>query len=345
MKIVSVHEGIVPISSSIRNAWIDFSSMDCSIVAVVSDVIVDGKPLVGYGFNSNGRYSAGDILRRRIIPRLLAAPADEILNEDGTNFDPTKAWDFLMRNEKPGGHGERSVAVGVIDMALFDLAAKVAGQPLYRFLSDKYGDGQPDDSVFVYAAGGYYAPDKGLPELQDEMRRFLDLGYRVVKMKIGGAPLGEDLKRIESVLDVVGGDGQRLAVDVNGRFDLSRGPGVREGHRALQPVLVRGDRRPAGLRAERDGVRALQGPDRDRGEPVLPAGRPEPDPLRRDAPRPGHHPGRPRAELRAHRVPADPGHAAPARLVLPPLHPARRAPVLPAHRGRAQARRQRVLPR
>ena len=126
-----------------------------------------------------------------------------------------------MRNEKPGGHGERSVAVGVIDMALFDLAAKVAGQPLYRFLSDKYGDGQPDDSVFVYAAGGYYAPDKGLPELQDEMRRFLDLGYRVVKMKIGGAPLSEDLKRIESVLDVVGGDGQRLAVDVNGRFDLS----------------------------------------------------------------------------------------------------------------------------
>ena len=143
MKIVSVHEGIVPISSSIRNAWIDFSSMDCSIVAVVSDVIVDGKPLVGYGFNSNGRYSAGDILRRRIIPRLLAAPAEEILNEDGTNFDPTKAWDFLMRNEKPGGHGERSVAVGVIDMALFDLAAKVAGQPLYRFLSDKYGDGSP----------------------------------------------------------------------------------------------------------------------------------------------------------------------------------------------------------
>ena len=220
MKIVAVHEGIVPISSSIRNAWIDFSSMDCSIVAVVSDVIRDGKPLVGYGFNSNGRYSAGDILRRRIIPRLLDAPAEEILNEAGTNFDPTKAWDFLMRNEKPGGHGERSVAVGVIDMALFDLAAKVADQPLYRFLSENYGDGTVDDSVFVYAAGGYYAPNKGLPELQDEMRKFLDQGYRVVKMKIGGAPLSEDLKRIEAVIDVLGGDGSRLAVDVNGRFAL-----------------------------------------------------------------------------------------------------------------------------
>jgi len=220
VKIVSVHEGIVPISSSIRNAWIDFSSMDCSIVAVVSDVIRDGKPLVGYGFNSNGRYSAGDILRRRIIPRLLDAPAGEILNEAGTNFDPTKAWDFLMRNEKPGGHGERSVAVGVIDMALFDLAAKVADQPLYRFLSENYGDGTVDDSVFVYAAGGYYAPNKGLPELQDEMRTFLDQGYSVVKMKIGGASLSEDLKRIEAVIDVLDGDGSRLAVDVNGRFDL-----------------------------------------------------------------------------------------------------------------------------
>jgi L-alanine-DL-glutamate epimerase-like enolase superfamily enzyme len=220
MKIVAVHEGIVPISSSIRNAWIDFSSMDCSIVAVVSDVIRDGKPLVGYGFNSNGRYSAGDILRRRIIPRLLDAPAPEILNEAGTNVDPTRAWDFLMRNEKPGGHGERSVAVGVIDMALFDLAAKVADQPLYRFLSENYGDGTVDDSVFVYAAGGYYAPNKGLPELQDEMRKFLDQGYRVVKMKIGGAPLAEDLKRIEAVIDVLGGDGSRLAVDVNGRFAL-----------------------------------------------------------------------------------------------------------------------------
>jgi D(-)-tartrate dehydratase len=166
MKIVAIHEGTVPISSSIRNAWIDFSAMDCSIVAVVSDVVRDGKPLVGYGFNSNGRYSAGEILRRRIIPRLLDAPPSELVTDDGTSIDPAKAWDVMMRNEKPGGHGERSVAVGVIDMALFDLAAKIAGQPLYRFLSDRYGDGEPDESVFVYAAGGYYAPGKSLRDLQ-----------------------------------------------------------------------------------------------------------------------------------------------------------------------------------
>ncbi len=219
MRIVSAHEGVIPISSPMSNAFIDFSTMDCSVLALVSDVVVDGEPVVGYGFNSNGRYSAGEILRRRILPRLLEADPDSLLDEAGA-LSPSAAWDVMMRNEKPGGHGERSVAVGVVDMALHDLAAKVAGVPLHRWIADHYGDGGSDDSVFVYAAGGYYAPGKSLGDLQDEMRRFLDAGYEVVKMKIGGADLAEDLRRIEAVIEVLGGDGSRLAVDVNGRFDL-----------------------------------------------------------------------------------------------------------------------------
>jgi L-alanine-DL-glutamate epimerase-like enolase superfamily enzyme len=219
MRIVSAHEGVVPISSSMSNAFIDFSTMDCSVLALVSDVVVDGKPVVGYGFNSNGRYSAGEILRRRVLPRLLEADPDSLLDGDG-GLSPGAAWDVVMRNEKPGGHGERSVAVGVVDMALHDLAAKVAGVPLHRWIADHYGDGGSDESVFVYAAGGYYAPGKTLGDLQDEMRGFLDAGYEVVKMKIGGADLAEDLRRIEAVIEVLDGDGSRLAVDVNGRFDL-----------------------------------------------------------------------------------------------------------------------------
>ena len=219
MRIVSAHEGVIPISSPMSNAFIDFSTMDCSVLALVSDVVVDGEPVVGYGFNSNGRYSAGEILRRRVLPRLLEADPDSLLDEAGA-LSPSAAWDVMMSNEKPGGHGERSVAVGVVDMALHDLAAKVAGVPLHRWIADHYGDGGSDDSVFVYAAGGYYAPGKSLGDLQDEMRRFLDAGYEVVKMKIGGADLAEDLRRIEAVIEVLGGDGSRLAVDVNGRFDL-----------------------------------------------------------------------------------------------------------------------------
>jgi len=193
--------------------------MDCTIVALVSDVIVDGKPLVGYGFSSNGRYNATAILQNRMLPRLQAADPQDLLDEQG-ELSPEKAWAIMMSNEKPGGHGERSVAVGVMDMALHDLAAKAAGVPLYRWISDHYGDGAPDDDVFVYAAGGYYAPGKSYSDLQDEMKGFLDGGYEVVKMKIGGADLAEDCRRIEAVLDVVGGRGDRLMVDVNGKFDL-----------------------------------------------------------------------------------------------------------------------------
>ncbi|MEC3957824.1 mandelate racemase/muconate lactonizing enzyme family protein [Nocardia sp. CDC153] len=235
-RILAIHEGTVPISSSMSNAFIDFSAMDCSIVAVVSDVVRDGRPVIGYGFNSNGRYSAGEILRRRVIPRLLAADPEHLLTADGLAIDPVKAWDVMTRNEKPGGHGERSVAVGVVDMALHDLAAKLAGLPLYRWLSRHYDLGEPDEDVFVYAAGGYYSPGKGLIQLQDEMRAFLDQGYDVVKMKIGGADLAEDLKRVEAVLDVLGGDGSRLAVDANGRFDLET---ALDYGRALAPYRLR----------------------------------------------------------------------------------------------------------
>jgi D(-)-tartrate dehydratase len=182
-------------------------------------VIRNGRPLIGYGFNSNGRYSQSCIIRRRLAPRILGATPSELLDIEETNLDPARILDVMMRNEKPGGHGERSVAVGAIDMAVADLAAKIADVPLWRWLSDRYGDGQPDETVAVYAAGGYYFPGKGLAQLQDEIRGFLDEGYTRVKIKIGGTSLAEDLDRIEAVLAIVG-DGSKLAVDANGRFDI-----------------------------------------------------------------------------------------------------------------------------
>jgi len=219
MRIVDVREQAISLRSEIRNAAISFAEMDTSAVALITDVIRDGKPVVGFGFNSNGRYSASGILQRRLIPRLLAAEPVDLLDDAGTNFEPRRIWDALLANEKPGGHGERPVAVGAIDMAVFDLVAKIAEQPLYRYLADRYGDGQPDADVFVYAAGGYYYPDEDLGRLVAEMSGYLESGYTVVKMKIGGAPLSADLRRIEAVLEVVGA-GSKLAVDANGRFDL-----------------------------------------------------------------------------------------------------------------------------
>jgi L-alanine-DL-glutamate epimerase-like enolase superfamily enzyme len=220
MRIVDVRQTTVPIASTLKNAYIDFSKMDVSVVAVVTDVERDGRRVVGYGFNSNGRYAPHGLLQDRFIPRLTEADPQTLLTDDGQNLDPHRIWAALMTGEKPGGHGERSVAVGVIDMAVWDVVAKIEGKPLYRVLADRYRDGEADDKVWVYAAGGYYEPGKDLAALKAEMRGYLAMGYTTVKMKIGGAPLDEDLRRIEAVLEVVDGDGSRLAVDANGRFDL-----------------------------------------------------------------------------------------------------------------------------
>ena len=221
MRILDIREVTKPISSPIRNAYIDFSKMTASLVAVVTDVERNGRRVVGYGFNSNGRYGQGGLIRERFRDRILEADPADLLDDAGTNLDPHRIWAATMRNEKPGGHGERSVAVGTIDMAVWDAVAKIADVPLFRLLAEREGR-TPDPKVFVYAAGGYYYPGKDDGALRAEMRSYLDRGYTVVKMKIGGASLDADRARIESVLAEIG-DEARLAVDANGRFDLETG--------------------------------------------------------------------------------------------------------------------------
>ena len=220
MKITKVVEETKSIKSSMKNAYIDFSKMTLSIVAVCSDIIRNGKPIIGFGFNSNGRYGQGHLIRERFAPRILESDPKVLLNEQEDNFDPHKVWEVMMKNEKPGGHGERSVAVGTIDMALWDLVAKIEKKPLFQLLSEKFDNGKPNRKVFVYAAGGYYWPDQSLESLKDEIKSYLDRGYNVVKKKIGGGSLSEDCKRIEAVLSVLGSN-DRLAVDANGKFDLN----------------------------------------------------------------------------------------------------------------------------
>ena len=218
MRILDVVEITKPIASPIRNAYIEFRKMTTSLVAVVTDVEIEGRRVVGYGFNSNGRYGQGGLIRERFRNRILDADPESLLNAEGDNLDPHKIWDVMMSNEKPGGHGERSVAVGTLDMAIWDAVAKIANKPLFRLLAEMKGI-EANPRVFVYAAGGYYYPGKDLSALRQEMRGYLNRGYNVVKMKIGGASLEEDRRRIEAVLTEIG-DEARLAVDANGRFDL-----------------------------------------------------------------------------------------------------------------------------
>jgi L-alanine-DL-glutamate epimerase-like enolase superfamily enzyme len=217
MRIVDIRESTVPLASGMRNAKIDFRTMTASAIAIVTDIQRDGRPLVGLAFDSIGRYGHGGLLRERFIPRLLAAGPDDYADDARRNIDPFKIWEIVMRGEKPGGHGERSGAVGLIDAAVWDLVAKIEEKPLWLVLAERFRGGNVEPRIPTYASGGHYRPDGDLAGLAEEIRGYRDLGYRRVKIKIGGAPLDEDRRRIEAVLAVVG-SGDDLAVDCNGTF-------------------------------------------------------------------------------------------------------------------------------
>jgi L-alanine-DL-glutamate epimerase-like enolase superfamily enzyme len=211
VRVVDVRERSIEISRY-RDHQVPSGGLTTSLVAVVTDVIHSGRPVVGYGYASVGRYAQGGLIRERFAPRLLAAPTQDIATDDGTNLDPFRAWALMLTGEKPGGHGERCVAVGAIDMALWDAAAKIADVPLYRLLADRLGREVADGPVPVYASGGYPYPDDDLTRLDSEIQRFADLGFTHAKIKIGAAPLDEDLRRIEVAAARLGAS-ENLAVD------------------------------------------------------------------------------------------------------------------------------------
>jgi L-alanine-DL-glutamate epimerase-like enolase superfamily enzyme len=218
MRIVDIRERAIPLKSDLKNSSFDFSEMTTSVVAVITDVVRDGKPVAGFAFNSTGRYACGHQMRERFIPRVLRADPASLLDAAGDNIDPEKVLAVMRQREKIGGDAERSIGIGTIEVAVWDAVAKIAGKPLHRVLAERYGDGKVAKKMFCYVGGGWYWPGQTTKDLQDEMRRHLDAGYTMVKMKVGGMPLADDCRRIEAVMQVLGNEAQ-LAVDANGKFD------------------------------------------------------------------------------------------------------------------------------
>jgi L-alanine-DL-glutamate epimerase-like enolase superfamily enzyme len=234
MRIVDVRETAVPLNSTLANSSIDFSEMTTSVVAVITDVVRAGKPVCGFAFNSTGRYACGAQMRARFIPRVLKAKPDTLLDDAG-NFAPEKILAVMMQNEKSGGHSERSVGIGTIEVAVWDAVAKIAEKPLYRVLAERFNGGKLPDKVFCYVGGGWYAPGKTTKDLQNEMRGHLDAGYTMVKMKVGGMPLDQDLARVEAVKSILP-SGALLAVDANSKFDRAAALAYARG---LEPLGLR----------------------------------------------------------------------------------------------------------
>jgi len=235
MRIVDIRETAIPLKSTLANSSFDFTEMTTSVVAVITDVVRDGRPVCGFAFNSTGRYACGAQMRARFIPRILAADPTSLLDASGNNLDPGKILACMMRREKAGGHSERSIAIGTIEVAVWDAVAKIADKPLRVLLAERFNGGKIPDKVFCYVGGGWYWPGQTIKDLQDEMRRHLGAGYTMVKMKVGGLPLDEDLRRLEAVLEVVG-LGTNLAVDANCKFD--RAEALRYA-KALAPFKLR----------------------------------------------------------------------------------------------------------
>jgi len=219
MRFVDLRERAVPISRY-SDPSIPSGGLDTSIVALTTDVVRDGKAVVGYGFSSFGRFAQGGLIRERFAPRLLRATDADLANDAGTNIDPFKSWNILMKGEKPGGHGERCVAVGTLDMAVWDAAAKIAGVPLHRFVANAVKSGDAGTAVRTYASGGYLYPLNDSLHLADEARSLLARGYVDLKIKIGTASLAQDLARIDAVLALLPSS-EQLAVDAMNQYDAS----------------------------------------------------------------------------------------------------------------------------
>jgi L-alanine-DL-glutamate epimerase-like enolase superfamily enzyme len=233
VRITEIREVPVRLQGDIANAVVSFAEHDVSLVAVVSDVMRDGRPISGIAFNSIGRFAQSGIIHQRLAPRVLAADPRTLVDASDI-VDPARVADVAMRNEKPGGHGDRAGAVAALELACWDLRAKLRGEPAYATIAQHFGR-VPSPAMNVYAAGGYYFAGDSTAQLQAELRSYADLGFSAFKMKIGGATIDEDRRRVEAALEVAG-DGANLAVDANARYDTATSQRVGE---ALRPYDLR----------------------------------------------------------------------------------------------------------
>lgn len=150
-------------------------------------------------------YTSGLAVSEQLVPAMVAGWQSLALGRDPQ--DTEALWAALAR-AAAGSHPVLAALVGTVDLALWDLKGQAAGQPLYKLL------GGFTPRIPAYIAGGYYEAGKGLRELAEEMAGYVALGARAVKMKIGGAPVSEDVARVRAVREAIGPE-VRLMVDSN----------------------------------------------------------------------------------------------------------------------------------
>ncbi|MBI4305892.1 MAG: mandelate racemase/muconate lactonizing enzyme family protein [Chloroflexi bacterium] len=200
MKITDIKPEVFrwPRHKPIRNGLYTYTHSGLNVVKIETDEGVTGVGLFG-GMQDSPEVGVAMIghFKQALIGR------DPLDNE--------RHWHEMWRPKLVGRRGITTRVISGIDIALWDLKGKVAGLPLYKLL------GGFTDRVDTYIAGGYYEEGKGLKELALEMEKNIELGARAVKMKVGGAPINEDIERVRVVREAVGPD-VKLMVDANNAY-------------------------------------------------------------------------------------------------------------------------------
>ncbi len=192
MKVVALEACtcVVPLENGIAFSTRAVGERHFTLVRVVTDTGAEG---IGFCY---GGHKAG---------HLVTLAVRDILKDVVVGKDPHQVeaiWDAMYRESLL--HGRRGAmlrAISAIDLALWDAVAKEAGLPLYRYLG-----GYREEVVPAYASGGYYGEGKGPEELAEEMRGYLDTGFRAVKMKVGRLSPKEDAARIRAAREAIGPD-------------------------------------------------------------------------------------------------------------------------------------------
>ena len=273
MRIVDIRETAIPLKSTLANSSFNFSEMTTSVVAVITDVVRDGKPVVGYAFNSTGRYACGAQMRARAdSARAQGRPGTRCSTRPAATSIRPRSWPAMMQREKPGGHTERSVRRRHDRSGVWDAVAKIEDRPLHAVLAERFSGG-------VHAGGGALLCRRRLVHAGQGRRGTAGRdplaprrGLPTMKIKVGGAPLAEDLVRLEASIKTMGGagtpgGGRQRRLRSHARHRLRQGAG------AVRAALVRGADRSARLRAARRTRRDLSAAAGHRREPVLDAGR------------------------------------------------------------------------
>ena len=172
---------------------------------VVAHVHTDeGLSGLGYSlaFGGGGAEAIQVYLETRLAPLLVG--------EDPRLIE--RLWERMYRADRGIRRlGVAAYALSALDIALWDLVGKAAGQPLYRLW------GGVTDRVAAYGSGGW--PAYQIEDMVEEAQRYAAAGLRYYKLKVHHPDPRENRRRAEAVRQALG-DGVRLMVDVNQKLDV-----------------------------------------------------------------------------------------------------------------------------